>query len=70
MGVALIGENARSLDFGRNDNFTGVGGAAEAVPFPNAGPDRIWLSSLRLAAAVREIGRKWNSPGNQPGLQF
>jgi hypothetical protein len=35
MGVALIGENARSLDFARDENFTGVGGTAEAVPSPN-----------------------------------
>jgi hypothetical protein len=58
MWVAVISENARSLDFARDDNFTGLGGAAEAVPFPNPGPDRIWLSLQRLAAAVREIGRK------------
>ena len=34
MGVAVVSENAKSLDFARNDNFTGVGGTAEIVPFP------------------------------------
>jgi hypothetical protein len=45
MWVAVIGENTRSLDFAREDNFAGLGGTTEAVPFPNPGPDRIWLSS-------------------------
>jgi hypothetical protein len=62
MWVAVISENARSLDFARDDNFTGVGGTAEAVPFPKPGAG----SNLAVVVALGSKGTRNRTQIEQP----